>query len=161
MTARPPFPGLGCRFTITGTRRCTASPTTAPPPFSRNRSAERRPGIRNCFTRRGTSSALKAAPSSTTTPPSTTAKPRLWKGMTFWTPNINIFRDPRWGRGQETYGEDPVSHGRHRRGVCQRHPRRRSQLHAGDGLRQTLRGPQRAGSGAPSLRCRAVGARFV
>ena len=30
-----------------------------------------------------------------------------WKGMTFWTPNINIFRDPRWGRGQETYGEDP------------------------------------------------------
>jgi beta-glucosidase len=29
-------------------------------------------------------------------------------GLTFWTPNINIFRDPRWGRGQETYGEDPV-----------------------------------------------------
>jgi beta-glucosidase len=30
-----------------------------------------------------------------------------WHGVTFWTPNINIFRDPRWGRGQETYGEDP------------------------------------------------------
>ncbi|HEY1786827.1 MAG TPA: glycoside hydrolase family 3 C-terminal domain-containing protein [Verrucomicrobiae bacterium] len=30
-----------------------------------------------------------------------------WGGLTFWTPNINIFRDPRWGRGQETYGEDP------------------------------------------------------
>ncbi|TDX01593.1 glycoside hydrolase family 3 C-terminal domain-containing protein [Dinghuibacter silviterrae] len=29
-------------------------------------------------------------------------------GLSFWTPNINIFRDPRWGRGQETYGEDPV-----------------------------------------------------
>jgi beta-glucosidase len=28
-------------------------------------------------------------------------------GLTFWTPNINLFRDPRWGRGQETYGEDP------------------------------------------------------
>src|SRR6202034_3216530 len=28
-------------------------------------------------------------------------------GLTFWTPNMNIFRDPRWGRGQETYGEDP------------------------------------------------------
>lgn len=28
-------------------------------------------------------------------------------GLTYWTPNINIFRDPRWGRGQETYGEDP------------------------------------------------------
>jgi beta-glucosidase len=32
---------------------------------------------------------------------------RIYKGLTFWTPNINIFRDPRWGRGQETYGEDP------------------------------------------------------
>src|SRR3546814_1557243 len=28
-------------------------------------------------------------------------------GLTFWSPNINIFRDPRWGRGQETLGEDP------------------------------------------------------
>ncbi|HNT77996.1 MAG TPA: glycoside hydrolase family 3 C-terminal domain-containing protein [Anaerolineae bacterium] len=31
----------------------------------------------------------------------------LYAGLTFWSPNINIFRDPRWGRGQETYGEDP------------------------------------------------------
>ena len=31
----------------------------------------------------------------------------IYKGLTFWTPNINIFRDPRWGRGQETFGEDP------------------------------------------------------
>ncbi len=31
----------------------------------------------------------------------------IYKGMTFWSPNINIFRDPRWGRGHETYGEDP------------------------------------------------------
>jgi beta-glucosidase len=31
----------------------------------------------------------------------------LFHGLTFWSPNINIFRDPRWGRGQETYGEDP------------------------------------------------------
>lgn len=31
----------------------------------------------------------------------------IYKGLTFWAPNINIFRDPRWGRGQETYGEDP------------------------------------------------------
>jgi beta-glucosidase len=31
----------------------------------------------------------------------------IFKGLTFWSPNINIFRDPRWGRGQETYGEDP------------------------------------------------------
>ncbi|MDX6746610.1 glycoside hydrolase family 3 C-terminal domain-containing protein [Polaribacter sp. PL03] len=32
---------------------------------------------------------------------------KMGQGLTFWTPNINIFRDPRWGRGQETYGEDP------------------------------------------------------
>ncbi|MGE5944506.1 MAG: glycoside hydrolase family 3 C-terminal domain-containing protein [Flavobacteriales bacterium] len=32
---------------------------------------------------------------------------KQYNGLTFWTPNINIFRDPRWGRGQETYGEDP------------------------------------------------------
>jgi beta-glucosidase len=32
---------------------------------------------------------------------------KQYGGLTFWTPNINIFRDPRWGRGQETYGEDP------------------------------------------------------
>ena len=32
---------------------------------------------------------------------------RRYLGLTYWTPNINIFRDPRWGRGQETYGEDP------------------------------------------------------
>jgi beta-glucosidase len=32
---------------------------------------------------------------------------KIYQGLTMWTPNINIFRDPRWGRGQETYGEDP------------------------------------------------------
>ena len=37
---------------------------------------------------------------------------RQYSGLTFWTPNINIFRDPRWGRGQETYGEDPYLTGR-------------------------------------------------
>jgi len=37
---------------------------------------------------------------------------KRYQGLTFWTPNINIFRDPRWGRGQETYGEDPYLTGR-------------------------------------------------
>src|SRR5271154_6501586 len=36
----------------------------------------------------------------------------LFQGLDFWAPNINIFRDPRWGRGQETYGEDPFLTGR-------------------------------------------------
>jgi beta-glucosidase len=36
----------------------------------------------------------------------------LFGGLTFWSPNVNLFRDPRWGRGQETYGEDPYLSGR-------------------------------------------------
>lgn len=36
----------------------------------------------------------------------------IYKGITFWSPNVNIFRDPRWGRGQETYGEDPYLTGK-------------------------------------------------
>ncbi len=39
-------------------------------------------------------------------------KQNIYQGLTFWTPNINIFRDPRWGRGMETYGEDPYLTGR-------------------------------------------------
>ncbi len=37
---------------------------------------------------------------------------QIYTGLTFWSPNVNIFRDPRWGRGQETYGEDPYLSGR-------------------------------------------------
>jgi beta-glucosidase len=37
---------------------------------------------------------------------------RQYRGLTYWTPNVNVFRDPRWGRGQETYGEDPHLAGR-------------------------------------------------
>ena len=36
---------------------------------------------------------------------------RIYRGLTVWTPNVNMFRDPRWGRGQETYGEDPYLSG--------------------------------------------------
>ena len=42
---------------------------------------------------------------------------KKYAGLSFWTPNINIFRDPRWGRGQETYGEDPFLTGRMGRAV--------------------------------------------
>jgi beta-glucosidase len=38
---------------------------------------------------------------------------KRYAGLTIWSPNINIFRDPRWGRGQETYGEDPFLTGRY------------------------------------------------
>jgi len=39
-------------------------------------------------------------------------KHNIYEGLTFWSPNINIFRDPRWGRGMETYGEDPFLTGK-------------------------------------------------
>jgi beta-glucosidase len=38
--------------------------------------------------------------------------PQRFQALTFWSPNVNLFRDPRWGRGQETYGEDPFLSGR-------------------------------------------------
>ncbi len=47
-------------------------------------------------------------------------------GLTYWTPNINIFRDPRWGRGQETYGEDPFLTSYACYGFCKRLAGRRS-----------------------------------
>ena len=50
-------------------------------------------------------SATRPAPSTTSS--CARGQPRRYQGLTFWSPNINIFRDPRWGRGQETYGEDP------------------------------------------------------
>ncbi|MCS7314147.1 MAG: glycoside hydrolase family 3 C-terminal domain-containing protein [Bryobacteraceae bacterium] len=54
-------------------------------------------------------------------------KRNIYQGLTFWTPNINLFRDPRWGRGMETYGEDPHLTGRLAaafiRGLQGNHPR--------------------------------------
>ena len=73
-------------------------------------------------------------------------------GLTYWSPNINIFRDPRWGRGQETYGEDPYLTGR--MGVAfvtgdagRRPPLPEGRLHA-----EALRGAQRPGAGTARLR---------
>jgi len=54
--------------------------------------------------------ALRRPPPSINTPQA--AFPGRTAGLTYWSPNINIFRDPRWGRGQETYGEDPYLAGR-------------------------------------------------
>jgi beta-glucosidase len=54
-------------------------------------------------------------------------KRQIYQGLTFWSPNVNIFRDPRWGRGQETYGEDPYLTGelavRFIKGLQGDHPR--------------------------------------
>ncbi len=58
-------------------------------------------------------SSIKSPPSSPPRPAPNITRPvrhdvhSIYYGLTIWSPNINIFRDPRWGRGQETYGEDP------------------------------------------------------
>lgn len=72
----------------------------------------------------------------------------IYKGLTFWSPNVNIFRDPRWGRGQETYGEDPVSVGKARRRLCQEPAGRRSQIHEGGCLREAFCRALRSGGSA-------------
>ena len=62
----------------------------------------------------------------------------IYKGLTFWAPNVNIFRDPRWGRGHETYGEDPY--------LMRLHPRITGTgpgSPEGSGVCQTFRRPQR------------------
>ena len=64
-------------------------------------------------------------------------------GLNFWSPNINLFRDPRWGRGQETYGEDDFLLGRMGVAFIQGLQGDRSQIHAGAGVREALRRPQR------------------
>ena len=66
----------------------------------------------------------------------------IYKGLTFWSPNINIFRDPRWGRGHETYGEDPYLTAR--LGMAYVHGR----------LRQASGSPQRPGGPAPPVQRR-------
>ncbi len=63
----------------------------------------------------------------------------IFHGLDFWAPNVNIFRDPRWGRGQETYGEDPFLTGRHGGGVRYRHAGIESALLPGDRYAQALR----------------------
>ncbi len=73
----------------------------------------------------------------------------IFEGLDFWAPNINIFRDPRWGRGQETYGEDPFLDGAHGRGVCYRHAGRRSEILSGHFDSQALRGTQRSRADPP------------
>ena len=75
-----------------------------------------------------------------------------YQGLTFWSPNINIFRDPRWGRGQETYGEDPYLTGAHGRrvrpGLQGDDPRYLKAIATAEALRRA----QRPGAGAPRLR---------
>ena len=74
-----------------------------------------------------------------------------YKGLTFWSPNINIFRDPRWGRGQETWGEDPYLTGRLGMAFVKRFAGQRSEILQGHCDRKTLRRSQRPGAGTPHI----------
>jgi len=84
----------------------------------------------------------------------------IYQGLTFWTPNINLFRDPRWGRGMETYGEDPYLTGRMAAKFV-RGFRRRPQVPEDRGYAQALCRAQWARKRAPRLRCRHRRSRLV
>ena len=121
-------------------RRC-------PPPFSRNQSAERRPGIRNCSTRKEPSSALKAARSFNDYATQHNGDSKMVERPDLLDAEHQHFPRPALGPRPGNLRRRPLPHQRDWHRVRQRHSGRRSQLHAGDGLRQTLRGPQRAGIG--------------
>ena len=74
-------------------------------------------------------------------------------GLDFWSPNLNIFRDPRWGRGQETYGEDPFLTGRmgvaYVTGLQGDNPK----YYLAHCDAKALCGAQRTGANAPLCRC--------
>ena len=103
------------------------------------------------------SSPTKRAPSTTST--SRNDSHQRYQGLTFWSPNINLFRDPRWGRGQETYGEDPFLTGtlgvQFIRGLAGRRP----EVPQDRRDREALRGAQRPGARAPHVRRRRERAR--
>ena len=74
-------------------------------------------------------------------------------GLDFWSPNLNIFRDPRWGRGQETYGEDPFLTGRMGVAYVTGLQGDRSQILPRHRYAEALCGAQRTGADAPLRRC--------
>ena len=82
-----------------------------------------------------------------------------YQGLTFWSPNVNIFRDPRWGRGQETWGEDPFLTGEMGAAFVRGLAGRRPALSQDRRLRQALRRAQRAGEQAPRIQRRGLDAR--
>ena len=106
-----PFRGWKFRPTAGGTKRCTVSRATEKPQSFRKPSAWRPPGIADLEHRIGDIIATEVARKYNDAI-RRNGFARQYEGLTFWSPNINIFRDPRWGRGQETYGEDPYLTGR-------------------------------------------------
>ncbi len=93
-----------------GTNPCTASRAPVTPRCFRRPSAWLPPGTPPWCTAWAMSSPQKARAKYNQA--QREGNHRIFYGLTFWSPNINIFRDPRWGRGQETYGEDPFLTGR-------------------------------------------------
>ena len=94
-----------CRRTNGGTRRCTAWPAPAPRLCFRRPSAWPRRSIAQLMHEVATAISDEARAKHHEF--ARRGQRGRYQGLTFWSPNINIFRDPRWGRGQETYGEDP------------------------------------------------------
>ena len=78
-----------------------------------------------------------------------------YQGLTFWSPNVNIFRDPRWGRGQETWGEDPFLTGEMaicvREGLAGRPSQDISKPRHAPNIMRFIRGPRRIATSSMPL----------
>ena len=105
MTPRP-FRAWASRPTTGGARRCTAWRATASPRCFPRPSAWPPPSTSTCWAGSRQAIADEARAKLHAAGARRGAAGR-YQGLTFFAPNVNMFRDPRWGRGQETYGEDP------------------------------------------------------
>ena len=85
----------------------------------------------------------------------------IYQGLTFWSPNINIFRDPRWGRGHETYGEDPYLTGQLGTPIRKGASGRRSELSKSDCYCQTFCRSFRPRTIQTRFRCQSQRTRFT
>ena len=147
-----------CPSTTSGRRRCTAWPAAGSRPSSRRRSGWPPRSTRRRSTRWPSRSAREARVKYNQAAKAGRAG-RMMGGLTFYSPNINIFRDPRWGRGQETYGEDPFLAGAARRRVHHRPAGRRPRPPRRHRHREALRRALRPRAAAARLRREGVGAR--
>ena len=106
------FGGWTCRLTIIGARLCTAWRTRATRPCFRRPSAWRPLGTPALIGQEASVIGIEGRAKFNDYASKHNGNGKWFVGLTIWSPNINIFRDPRWGRGQETYGEDPFLTGR-------------------------------------------------
>ena len=105
MDSSKPVERLGIKPITGGMKRCMEWRVPGRPQCFPNRLVWRHPSRRRLYTRYLLLFLMRPVPRMPTIHPRKAMK--RYQGLTMWTPTVNIYRDPRWGRGIETYGEDP------------------------------------------------------